>query len=133
MSKNKEAFDAEVFAILWAIRTLEERGEKRRAYTVFSDSQAATARVQHDRCGPAHALARATIAMTDSLCGRDNTLTIRWTPSHERVAGNEQADATAKRAAEGREERAEPEHLREASLSHLTRKTTEARAEATAQ
>ena len=39
-------------------------------------------------------------------------------------------DATAKRAAEG-EDRADPEYLGEASLSHLTRKTTEARSKAT--
>ena len=37
----------------------------------------------------------------------------------------------AKRAAEGREDRAEPDYLGGASLSHLTRKTTEARSSAT--
>ena len=47
------------------------------------------------------------------------------------VEGNEHADAMAKRAAEGEEDMAAPEYLREASLSHLTRKTTEARSEAT--
>ena len=43
------------------------------------------------------------------------------------VEGNEHADARVKRAAEGEEGTADPEYLREASLSHLTRKTTEAR------
>ena len=47
------------------------------------------------------------------------------------VEGNEQADAAAKAAAEGEGERAEPAYLREASISHLTRETTEARSEAT--
>ena len=44
------------------------------------------------------------------------------------VDGNEQADARARRAAEKREGRADPEYLREASLSHLTRVSTERRA-----
>ena len=39
----------------------------------------------------------------------------------------------AKRAAEGREKRASPSYLSEASLAHLTRKTTEARSAATAE
>lgn len=57
LGRNKEVFDAEVFAILRAIRLLNERGETRREYTVFSDAQAAIARVQHNRWGPAQALA----------------------------------------------------------------------------
>ena len=64
---------------------------------------------------------------------RGNTLTIRWTPAHKRVEGNEQAVEAAKAAAEGRRERAEPAYLLEVSLSHLTRKTTEARSKATAE
>ena len=47
------------------------------------------------------------------------------------IEGNERADARAKRAAEGREDMAQSAYMMEASLSHLTRKTTEARAEAT--
>ena len=133
LGKNKEAFDVEVFAIMRAVRLLEERGESGTAYTVISDSQAAIARVQHDGCGPAQALARATIAMADGLCDRDNTLTIRWTPSHARVCGNERAGQAAKRVSEERDERADPAYLGEASLSYLTRKTTERRSEATSE
>ena len=69
--------------------------------------------------------------MADTLCDRDNTLTIRWTPPHAGVCGNEQADQAAKRGAEERDERVEPVYLTEASLSHLTRKTTEQRSKAT--
>ena len=47
------------------------------------------------------------------------------------IEGNEHADMLAKRAAEGKEDRAEPGCQGEASLSHLSRKTTEARSEAT--
>ena len=97
----------------------------------FSDSQAAIARVQHDRTGPAQALARAAIETVSSLTDRDSTITLRWTPAHRGVEGNEQADETARRAAEGNEGRAEPSYLLEASLAHLSRKTTETRANAT--
>ena len=84
---------------------------------------------KHERTGPAQALTRATaiIATVDNLTSGDNTFTIRWTPAHKGVERNEQADETAKAAAEGRGGGAELEHLTEASLSHLTRKTTEYR------
>ena len=133
LGKNKEVFDAEVFAILRATRLLDERAESGQNYTIFSDSQAAISRVQHDQCGPAQALARAAIAMVDSLTMRSNALDIQWTPAHEGVEGNEQADVTAKAAAEGEEGRTEPAYLRKASLSYLTRKTAEARPEATSE
>ena len=53
LGTNKEVFDAEVFAILRAVTLLVERKEEDQAYTVFSDSQAAVARIQHDGRGPA--------------------------------------------------------------------------------
>ena len=61
---NKEVFDAEVFAILRAVRLLNERGEEDQAYTMFTNSQAAVAWIQHDGCGPAQALAGGIIDMT---------------------------------------------------------------------
>ena len=67
LGTNKEVFDAEVFAILRAVRLLHERAEEGQIYTIFSDSQAAVARIQHDGCGPAQALARAVIDMTYEL------------------------------------------------------------------
>ena len=48
---RKEVFSAEVFAILRAVRLLNERGESGRDYTIFSDSQVAISRIQHDQCG----------------------------------------------------------------------------------
>ena len=90
-------------------------------------------RIQHDRCRPAQALVKAVIARVNDQYVRGNTLTIRWTPSHEGVEGNEQDDEAARLAAEGGGDRAGPERLREASLSHLMRKITEARTEATSE
>ena len=69
--------------------------------------------------------------MADTLCDRDNTLTIRLAPSHAGACENERADQATKRAAEERDEWADPAYLGEASLSYLTRKTTERRSEAT--
>ena len=53
LGTDKEVFDVEVFAILRATQLLNERGKSEQSYTVFSDSQAAISRIQHDRCGPA--------------------------------------------------------------------------------
>ena len=83
--KNKEVFGAEAFTILHAAKLLGERAESGQSYTIFSDSQAAISRVQHGRCGPAQALARAVIATVNNLAMRNNTLDVRWAPAHEGV------------------------------------------------
>ena len=49
LGTNKVVFDAEIFAILRTVRLLCERREQGQAYTTFSDSQAAVARVRHLR------------------------------------------------------------------------------------
>ena len=127
LGKNKEDFDAEVFAILQAVKTLDARGEEKQSYTVFSDSQAAIYQVRHDDCGPAQTLARAVVDFPNELQQRGNSITIRWALSHEGVDGIERADTMAKRVAEGGGNRAPPEHLKKVSLSHLTRKSMETR------
>ena len=116
-----------MYAIHRAVDLLNQRGEREQRYTIFSDSQAAIFRVQHEECGPAQALARLTIEASHQLWARGNEVTIRWTPSHQKVAGNERADASAKAAAVGDRATAEPAYLRTASLSHLSRLTTDAR------
>ena len=121
LGTNMEVFDAEVYAIFQAIRLLNGRGEYGKDYTIFSDSQAAVARAQHTDCGPAQALASAVVDFSYEIRSRGNSITLRWTPAHQGVDGNKQADAWARRAAERREGRADPAYLREASLSHLTR------------
>ena len=103
LGKNKEVFDAEVFAILRATRLLDDRAESGQSVTISSDSQAAISRDQHDLCGPAQALARAVIATVNNLTMQSNTLDVRWTPAHEGVEGNEQAGVAAESAAEGEE------------------------------
>ena len=132
LGDNKEVFDAEVFALMRAARAFNERGETHQELTIFSDSQAAIARITHDGCGPAQTLARGSLAHVAELHGRGNTVTMRWTPSHAGVVGNEIADGAARSAAKDRLGSPNPEYLAEASLSHLRRVTTERRSEATA-
>ena len=131
IGRNKEVFGAEVFAITQALEVIDERGEEGQHYTIFSDSQAALARIRYDGTGPAQAVARRAIHLSECIVGRENTITLYWTPSHRGIEGNEQADTWAKRAAEGREGRAEEPFVLEASLAH-NRKVTESRAEMTA-
>ena len=71
------------------------------------------------------------IAAVDELHERGNSSTVRWTPAHAGVEGNEQADEAARHAAEEGGASAGHSFLREASLSHLMRKTTEARSQTT--
>ena len=124
---------AEVFAILRAVRLLSERNETGQAYTVFSDSQAAVARIRHDDCGPAQALAGAVVETSYEPRQRGCSFSVRWAATHRGIEGNEHVDALAKRAAGGEEGRADPDNLGEASLFHLTKKTTEAQSKTTSE
>lgn len=125
MGRNNEVFDTECYAISHALSELKSRGEGGKTYTIFSDSQAALSRVQHDRLGPGQALAVRATTTTRTIVQRGNTVVLWWTPSHEGIPGNEHADQAAKRAAEGKEEQVNHEYLQEASLSYMTRVTAE--------
>ena len=103
---------------------LNERGEEGQAYTVFSDPQAAVARIQHGGCGPAQALARAVIDLTPDLRQRRNSITVRWTPAHLGVEESEHADAVAKRAAGRDEDRADWGRLASRTLRERLRRST---------
>ena len=56
LGKNKEAFDAEVFAVWQALRALEQRNESDCEYTIFVDSTSAITRVRDDARGPGQRL-----------------------------------------------------------------------------
>ena len=45
LGRNKEVFDAEIYAIHQAMTIINERNEAGIQYTIFSDSQAAIGRV----------------------------------------------------------------------------------------
>ena len=133
LGTNKEAFDAEVFAIYQALRTIEQRQERGHGYTVFVDSTSAIGRVRDDELGPGQRFAVAAIEVCSRIVANGNSVTIRWVPAHSGATGNEVADRYAKSAAIGEEPvEAIPEgYAAETSLSHMTRVATEARSKET--
>ena len=133
LGNNKEVFDAEVFAIYQALKDCERGQFSSRRYTIFSDSQAAILRIGSDEIGPGQQRARAAIEVCSRLVQRGNEVTVRWVPAHVGVEGNEVADRFVKEAAEGPQHSVEDQLRWEASLSHLSRVTTERRSKATAQ
>ena len=74
---------------------------------------------------------RAAIETANGLTGRDSAIILRWILAYRGVEGNKQAAKMAKKVAEGKEGRTEQSYLMEANLTHLTRKMTEARSNAT--
>lgn len=60
------------------------------------------------------------------LMSRGNAVTIRWTPAHVEVEGNEMADLYARGTAESELYAVGRAYMRETSLSRVTRLATEA-------
>ena len=100
LGKNKEVFNAEHYTLYRALQTFDNRREQNRRYTTFSASAAALDRAASDRLGPGQRHAAAAIDLCDRLMSRGNSVTIRWTPAHLGVEGNEMADPWAKGVAE---------------------------------
>ena len=89
LGKNKEVFDAEVFAVWQALRALEQRSERNREYTIFVDSTSAITRVRDDARGPGQRFGVAAIEVETRLAAAGNRVTIRWVPAHAGAEGNE--------------------------------------------
>ena len=102
LGKNKQVFDAEVFAVWQALRALEQRSEHGRDYTIFVDSTSAITRVWDDARGLGQRLGVAAMEVETRLAAAGNRVTIRWVPAHAGADGNEVADQYAKDAATGR-------------------------------
>ena len=101
------------------------------SYTVFSDSTAAFTRAMSDRIGPGQTFANAFVEVAERLVTRGRSTSLRWARAHKVAEGNEMADAFAKAAAVDASGSVEQQLLRQASPPHLTRATTEARAQGT--
>ena len=102
LDKNKEVFDAKVFAMWQALRVLEQRNKRSREYTIFVDSTPAITRVRDDTRGPGQRLGVAAIEVETRLAAAGNRITIRWVPAHAGADGNEVADRYVKEADTGR-------------------------------
>jgi ribonuclease HI len=95
-----EVFDAELSAIHLALlritKTLPFTTRMTRQIWLFSDSQAAIQRLQHNRPGPGHLMATTILRQIDDLSKFNIHTTICWVPGHTEVYGNEIADSLAK-------------------------------------
>ena len=86
-----EAWDAELAALAYGLIHLHGRGETGVAYSIFTDSRAAMARVTHDTPGPGQYMAIRIIELAQRVIDQGNSITVRWTPAHREVEGNERA------------------------------------------
>ena len=130
LGKRCEVFDAELFAILRALKDVSRLRESNfrtvKRITISSDSQEALRRLIKDEESPGQAISRAIWKWEDTL--KDIEIEYVWVPGHEGVPGNEIADIFAKRGAQ-----TESAHLfdselksqwRTYSISHLHRMCT---------
>jgi len=131
LGKNKEVFDAELYAIFQATMHFAKRNEDNQSYTIFVDSTSAIKRCFHDRLGPGQQLQRTLNGWCREMGERGDSLTIRWVPGHANIEGNEVADFWAKNAAQNRGYATNKAYLNETSLAFMSRKATEARSDGT--
>jgi ribonuclease HI len=133
LGRNKEVLDAELFALLRATIMIGDQVEDMitegvQKIIIFTDSQAALNRIQHNEPGPGQTWASAIIRSTEEICRQNIQLEFRWVPGHAGIEGNETADQLAKDAAAPENEEELPsEEDRCTSLSHLRRYTTDAK------
>jgi ribonuclease HI len=101
LGRQKEAFDAEMYAMSEAVKIADEICEEKEArrVTVFTDSQATLRRIQSDEPGPGQALALRTMNWESELTKKNIRVEYRWVPAHKGVEGNEEADLQATKAA----------------------------------
>lgn len=123
LGNNKEAFDAEVYAIYHALRALDRRQESGRQCTIFSDSTAVVDMIRADTLDPGQRSAVTASEVFSRITARDNEVTVRWIPAHSTAPGNEKADEFAKAAASrsAPTEEMPDEYRWVTSLSHMTR------------
>jgi ribonuclease HI len=125
LGTNKEIFDAELFAILRATVMIRDKAvgmivEGIQKAVIFTDSQAALNRIQHNGIGPGQTWASAIIRNTEDIRKQNIQLEYRCVPGHAGIEGNESVDQFAKDAAVPENEEQHPsEEDRCTSLSHL--------------
>jgi ribonuclease HI len=138
LGRQKEAFDAEMYAMSEAVKIADEicGKEGARRVTVFTDSQATLRRIQSDEPGPGQALALRMMNWESELTEKNIRVEYRWVPVHKGVEGNEEADLQATKAAYKHcgsytETQNPQKHLSYVSFAHISRRLTETKWEET--
>jgi hypothetical protein len=133
LGRNKEVFDAELFTLRRATIMIGDQVEDMisegvQKIIIFTDSDAALNRIQHNKPGPGQTWASAIIRSTEDICRQNIQLEFRWVPGHAGIDSNETAHLPAKdAAAPENEEGLPPEEDRCTPLSHLRRCTMDAK------
>jgi len=132
LGRQKEAFDAEMYATSEVVKIANEIAEKEGVWrvTIFTDSQATLRRIHSDEPGPGQVLALRTMIWESELSRKDMQVEYRWVPAHKGVEGNEKPDQQATKAAyKCRGKRTEtqnpPIYLNCISFAHINRRLTE--------
>ena len=87
-----EAYDAELAALAYGLVHLHGRGMTGQTCTAFTDSRAAMIKIVGDAPGPGQEMAIRIIELARRIIDQGNYITIRWTPAHRGLEGNERAD-----------------------------------------
>jgi len=132
LGRQKEAFDAEMYAMSEAVKIADEICEKKgaRRVTIFTDSQATLRRIQSDEPGPGQVLALQTMNWESELTDKNIQVEYRWVPAHKGIEGNEEADLQATKAAykycgSYTETQNPLPHLNYISFAHIGRRLSE--------
>jgi len=101
LGRQKEAFDAEMYAMSEAVKIADEIGEEKEArrVTILTDSKATLRRIQSDEPGPGQVLALRTMNWKSQLLKKNIQVEYRWVPTHKGIEGNKEADLQATKAA----------------------------------
>ena len=122
MGGGREAYDAELAALVYGLVHLLGRRVVGRAYTIFTDSTVAMMRIVSDAPGPGREMAIRVIELAQRVVDQGNSITVRWALVHRGVEGNERTDQAAEEMASLPPLRAT---TRRFSLAFLRRRATE--------